>query len=247
MHQAYVTFYTYYMFQLYLRLLSFWRESLFNRVFIVFIIMGLLPFLFFDKGQEILFLNRYATPWLDGFMVNFTHLGKGLIWVLIAAAFVFIRFSHALTALFVLMFNGIIVFIFKKLLFKGMPRPTAYLPTESFYNFIEGFTYHTSNTFPSGHTMTAFSVAFFLSFYLRDMKLSVLVMIYALMIGFSRMYLLLHFYADIYVGAMLGMISFLAARFLAEKVLLLHKRKSWSHALRLIVTKSQTVTTRVDA
>ncbi|MGF1585639.1 MAG: phosphatase PAP2 family protein [Bacteroidales bacterium] len=225
------------MIQLYRTLNSFWEEGFLNRFFIVFIIVGILPFLFFEKGQEILLLNRYSHPSIDDFIVNFTHMGNGLVWLFIAVIFVFIRFSAALTALFVLIFNGLFIFVFKKLLFNGMPRPTAFLPTESFYHFIEGFTYHTSNSFPSGHTMTAFSVAFFLSYYLRDVRVSVLLMIYAVLIGFSRMYLLLHFYVDIYVGVIMGLMCFLAARYVTEEVLLLHKRKAWSHALRLIVAK----------
>jgi membrane-associated phospholipid phosphatase len=235
-----------YMVQIHRSFLSFWRESFFNRIFIFFVALGWLPFLFFDKGQEILFINRYATPWLDFLMMNLTHLGKGYMWVFIIVMFLFIRFSQAITAVLVLMCNGVLIVIFKQLLFKGMARPIAYLPKESFYHLIDGFTYFTTNTFPSGHTMSAFTIAFFLGYYIRDMRVSAILMFYALLIGFSRMYLLLHFYADVYMGALAALMSFMLARFLAERVLLLPNRKSLSNALQIVI-KPTILTTKVDA
>ena len=61
-------------------------------------------------------------------------------------------------------------------------------------------------SFPSGHTLIAFELAFVLVLMLRGRKeaISVFALIMASLIGFSRVYLYVHFPLDVLTGALLG-------------------------------------------
>jgi undecaprenyl-diphosphatase len=61
-------------------------------------------------------------------------------------------------------------------------------------------------SFPSGHTLIAFELAFVLVIMLRGIKeaISVFALIMASLIGFSRVYLYVHFPLDVLTGALLG-------------------------------------------
>lgn len=59
-------------------------------------------------------------------------------------------------------------------------------------------------SFPSGHTARAFAGATVLL--LMSRKIGIVAMIYAAMIGFSRLYLYVHFPTDVIAGAILGVV-----------------------------------------
>ena len=59
--------------------------------------------------------------------------------------------------------------------------------------------------FPSGHTAAAFAAAY--SLYLSDKKKGRGLLLCAAVMGFSRVYLLVHYPFDVIAGAALGMIS----------------------------------------
>jgi len=67
------------------------------------------------------------------------------------------------------------------------------------------FTQLYSGTFPSGHSQTAFGVAGFLAFFFR--RHAALWFSWAAMVALSRVYLGVHFPADIIVGAAIGTLS----------------------------------------
>ena len=72
--------------------------------------------------------------------------------------------------------------------------------------FIPGFEMNKVLTsFPSAHTMAAFALFSFLAFcFPRKPWLSLTCVIAALLVGVSRMYLVQHFFKDVYTGALLG-------------------------------------------
>ncbi|MBU9713758.1 phosphatase PAP2 family protein [Evansella tamaricis] len=60
-------------------------------------------------------------------------------------------------------------------------------------------------SFPSGHTTAAFSIVIVFSMY--SLALAILLLPLAVLIGFSRMYLGLHFPTDCIIGALIGTLS----------------------------------------
>lgn len=59
-------------------------------------------------------------------------------------------------------------------------------------------------SFPSGHTASSFAVSMVMLFMLPGLFIPVF--IYAVLMGFSRMYLLVHYPTDVIAGAVLGVI-----------------------------------------
>ncbi len=198
-----------------------------------FTVVGIIPLIMFEKGDVVFWVNSWANETADYFFRCITHLGDGFIWLLALVLALFMRYRYALTAVFGGLLNLLITHLFKRVLFPGTLRPTMYFEPEAFHHLMEGFNYHRFYTFPSGHTITAFTVAFFLSYMFPDRRLQLFFFVCALLAGFSRIYLLQHFYADVYVGAILGFVCFLLAVLITEKGLRLHERPRWNRALRL--------------
>jgi len=145
-------------------------------------------------------LNRWRAPrWIRYWMIAATRMGDGWLWYALGIILLLWggpqRFS-AVGAAGSAAIVGIIVFKALKRL-SQRPRPcqlephcwSKVLPPDKF-------------SFPSGHTMTAFSIALVLSYYYPSLEGTLLFL--ALSIGFSRIVLGMHFLSDVLAGIVLG-------------------------------------------
>lgn len=135
---------------------------------------------------------------LDGLMIFFTKLGDGgLVWVLVALFCLFQpRYRKVGAAMTVSLVLSLLIgnFLIKALV--ARPRPfqlkDAYIliPEPSGYSF------------PSGHTTASFAAAF--AVWRTHKKEGAALLVLAAIIGFSRMYLYVHFFTDVLCGAAAG-------------------------------------------
>ncbi len=174
----------------------------FSKYFAGFIILGTLPFFFMDTANIVVIVNdSIASPFWDSIMKPYTHLASGLIFFILAVLllFVSVRYSAMMCVC------GILVLIFsqffKRVVFPDEMRPTVEFGLHQFSHIMGNFKYYKHNAFPSGHTMAAFAVAGLLSFWVKNKWAQVGFFTYAVLIGFSRIYLLHHFYTDVFWGA----------------------------------------------
>ena len=116
----------------------------------------------------------------------------------------FVKFRWALYELMAALMTLIFVFITKQLIFNGMPRPTKYFENEEVLHLVEGVKMHGWNSFPSGHTITAFAIFMVLVLISKKNYLKFLFVLIAILAGFSRVYLSQHFLGDIFSGAIIG-------------------------------------------
>src|SRR5205085_7899210 len=145
-------------------------------------------------------LNRRRAPrWIRYWMIAATRLGDGWLWYSLAAVLLLFggpqRFA-AVTAAATAATVGVGVFkLLKKLSHRKRPcqlEPHCWskvLPPDKF-------------SFPSGHTMTAFSIALVLSYFYRGVELPIY--FFACSIAVSRIVLGMHFLSDGLAGAILG-------------------------------------------
>lgn len=93
-------------------------------------------------------------------------------------------------------------------------------PYDAFEDIIRLIGIQSDYSFPSGHTSVAFSsvMAMQLAFEKKKQKrLVIYAWILACCIGFSRLYLGVHYPSDVLCGALIGMMSALIAKFIVKK------------------------------
>lgn len=152
-------------------------------------------------------------PFFDKVMPYITSLGNsGIIWIVISIVMICIKKYRktgilCLSALLLttVLGEGIIKHLVQR------QRPYNYIgPLDLLIS--EPVSY----SFPSGHTGSSFAAATVLS--CRIPKLTPWVFSFAVIIAFSRMYLMVHYPTDVLMGALLGILS-------AAVVLKIHKKK----------------------
>jgi undecaprenyl-diphosphatase len=145
-------------------------------------------------------MNRWRAPrWIRYWMIAATRMGDGWLWYGLGAMLLIFggaqRYAAVASAGSAALV-GILVFKLLKRL-SQRPRPCQYephcwskvLPPDKF-------------SFPSGHTMTAFSVALVVSYFYPSLEGPLLFL--ALSIAVSRIVLGMHFLSDVLAGAVLG-------------------------------------------
>ena len=169
--------------------------------------LALMPLLAADKGGIVLGINPYRTNFADIFFAYFTEFGNGFWVFLMVFVFLFINYFDALIIAVSGIVHGLVVWSCKLWFFSDSVRPAKFFEDDTGIKFIEGFNHHMHHSFPSGHTATAFSLAVILMLLTRNMVLSVTLFVMAVLVGFSRMYLIQHFFIDVYAGAIIGSVS----------------------------------------
>jgi membrane-associated phospholipid phosphatase len=180
--------------------LRYWALS---RSFLVVLVVLFVASVAIPKGQDVLLINGHHAILLDVIFAGLTNLGDGIIFLPIAVFCLFIRFRYAIMAVLLSIGHGLFVTLFKRALFPGLERPRKFLGDELIH-FVPGIDVHNLNSFPSGHTATAFCAALFIALISRNRTTGMFVLILALLVGYSRVYLAQHFLMDVAAGAIIG-------------------------------------------
>ena len=181
--------------------------------------LGALAILFLDKLDLQRKINQIGNSGFDFVMRYLTHAGDGIFALLVFIALLFIRIKTALTALICFGLTAGIVQLLKHTVFETMKRPFYFLQSDANFRIIEDFTYHTSNSFPSGHAASIFAICTVIA-YQHKSKLSVqiLLSIFAILVALTRVYLCQHFLQDIIAGSLIGtLIAYYCSIFLESK------------------------------
>lgn len=153
-------------------------------------------------------INARNTLAADLLFPYITYLGDGIIYVLLGLALLFYNRRIGLMALASFVLSSLTSEFFKKIIFTNSLRPLKFFEYSPYkYHTIEGLDIHSYNSFPSGHTTTAFAMFSLLTF-LDDRKgRGGVFLSLAILTGYSRVYLFQHFVEDAYVGSLIGTIS----------------------------------------
>ncbi len=147
--------------------------------------------------------SNLRVEWLNPILVFYTFLGNGgWIFIAISVALVFFRETRrAGTSSLTAMLLGLLV---TNLTIKPLvARPRPWIAMEVFTTLV---TSNDLNSFPSGHTCAAFAFATALCIVLPQRWAKATAMIAAALMGFSRLYVGVHFPSDVLAGAVIGVI-----------------------------------------
>ncbi|TAH19908.1 MAG: phosphatase PAP2 family protein [Cytophagales bacterium] len=193
-------------------------NSTFFKLLFFYFLSGLIIVIFVRKGDDVFWLNQFHQPAADFLFRYITHLGDGLFFVLLSIIFLlFRRYKQAALIFSSFALSGLLSQLFKKVFFPDVLRPVAYLADSAMLHLVEGVEIHTNNSFPSGHTATAFAVFLMLALLFKRAVLGGFFFFLAFLVGMSRIYLVQHFFIDTYAGAWLGVLSAVAVYYWADK------------------------------
>jgi len=100
------------------------------------------------------------------------------------------------------------------------PRPVLYFkehfPAVQLHRIV-GEQLHSTHSFPSGHTITAFAFFLALSYFTKKPLLHFLYFVLALLVGYSRIYLSQHFAVDVLVGSVIGVTVTILCKYYLDK------------------------------
>lgn len=171
----------------------------------VFLILGTLWLALVGKEPLFLQMNAWQHPWLDASFPWLTHLGDGIFALLFLLGFLLYNYRLTLTAL--VCFVGVLLLTHwgKTVLFPDALRPFAYFQElGQSIRLIEGVQVHSNHSFPSGHSASIFALCTFLALQLPAKKWGLPLLLAALLIAFTRVYLAQHFWGDLLAGSLLG-------------------------------------------
>lgn len=170
----------------------------------VCLVVGMGVLLKHSKGDVIIWLNSHHSPSLDLFFKYWTHLGDGLVFIILILILLMVSYFKAITVAVAGISQTLVVQILKRVAFSEADRPSIYLEHFDRLYQVPGVEIAGLYSFPSGHTASVFTVTVLLSIFIRNTYVTGLLMILAILVGISRIYLLQHFFVDIYFGSIIG-------------------------------------------
>jgi membrane-associated phospholipid phosphatase len=177
-----------------------------SSAFIIAIIL-LASSAFWGRIPVFLFLNRDFGTIADTVLFGFTYLAEGWMWIpyLIIVGWFFKKDKAIIVYSFVV--STLLTQIPKLLLFPNITRPIASGIAPNLMHTVKGVTIHQLSSFPSGHTATAFTI-FLLTIYIFDRTKMILIgLLYAMLCGYSRIYLGQHFPMDVGGGIIVAIMT----------------------------------------
>lgn len=163
--------------------------------------------LWLGKENAFLLLNTNLGTAADFFFKYWTHTADGAIWVVVVLAVLLFKRKWLLLVLSSIVFSTLFAQLSKNLFFKGIPRPSLAITDHSLFHTVPGVTLHSLNSFPSGHTTTAFTLCLLLTILIDRRWILPIGLCYAVLAGYSRIYLAQHFPADIAGGIIAAIIT----------------------------------------
>lgn len=188
----------------------------------------------FDYSIFEFFGNVLHADWLTPIVSAYTHLGDSEFIIPLAVLGVILCcFKKTRRAGMTLFFAIIIGTLITNVCIKPLvarPRPFQSLVEDAQYWkwYTEAGAHEESlfKSFPSGHTTGAFEVATALFLTINNKKIKWIFPVYAVLIGCSRIYLMVHYPTDVIGGMICGIVAGVIAFFIVKGILkLLEKTK----------------------
>jgi membrane-associated phospholipid phosphatase len=159
----------------------------------------------YGKNESFLVINKFNSPSFDSFFRFYTYLGDGIIWIPVFLYALFWKREFLVPVLLGVVISTVLSQFLKHVVFPDALRPNGTLKGQM--HIIAGVDIYTHNSFPSGHTCTAFTLALLMAFVVRRNFWVFFFPIIAFFVGYSRVYLAEHFVTDVFAGILVGVVS----------------------------------------
>jgi undecaprenyl-diphosphatase len=156
----------------------------------------------FDQKIILYTYEHLRTPLLDNVMRFFTRIGDGfVIWIIICLILMISKKYRrvGIIASIVLLINTILGEVVLKNLIERV-RPYEALNLKIIIKELSSF------SMPSGHALSSFSIAFVVTSLIKQWKIYMPILILAIIIGLSRIYLSVHYPTDVLLSILIAYI-----------------------------------------
>jgi membrane-associated phospholipid phosphatase len=182
-----------------------YRVRFFFIPYLILLSICLIIKLIYSKDDIYFAVNGFHNTYTDWLAPYITDFGEGLTIVALSVIIALFNYRKSFLLLTSYVVTAILAQIIKHLI--NAPRPKLYFADQlKRMYFVKGVEIYSHNSFPSGHTVSAFSAAVVLTYVVKNKSWGLLFLIIAILVGYSRMYLSEHFFEDVVGGSVLGVI-----------------------------------------
>ncbi|AUD05239.1 phosphatase PAP2 family protein [Spirosoma pollinicola] len=174
---------------------------------LILAVVGTLQLLY-TQEQLMQWVNTRNSVLADLIFPYITYVGDGTFFVAVCLLLLLFNWRIGLMAFASFALSSLTSEFLKKIVFNGSPRPLKYFEHSTFqYHIIKGLDIHSYNSFPSGHTTTAFAMFGLLAFLDEKKSRGWVWLLLGVLAGYSRVYLFQHFVEDTFAGSLVGTLS----------------------------------------
>ena len=180
-----------------------YRVRYFLIPYIVILCACLVLKLIFTRSEIYFAVNGVYSNWADYSAPYITDIGDGITIIIVSALLALFSYRNAFLLISSYAMTSVTAQILKYSF--NLPRPKAYFSNElEKIHFVKDLYVLSVHSFPSGHTVTAFSAAVVITYLGKNKMAAVLLLVVAIAVGYSRMYLSQHFFEDVLAGSAIG-------------------------------------------
>jgi membrane-associated phospholipid phosphatase len=174
--------------------------------YLILFIACFLAIVFFTKSDIHIWFNQHHIGITDFFFKYYTNVGDGWFVVIVSVLLLFYRYGLSLLVFATYAISGLMAQFFKRIIFSDSMRPVVFFHDKYNLHLVNGVSMNTTNSYPSGHTVSAFAMFLCFALATKNKYLQLLFFIMACLVGYSRIYLSQHFLADATAGSFLGVL-----------------------------------------
>lgn len=207
------------------------RISYFLWPYLLIVLALILIKITFSKKEIYFYINSLHFSFGDYCFPKITELGSSNFAIIIVLFLVlFINYRSAFLLGGAYLFTAAVNFPLKYIFHAA--RPYVYFEDmHSHMYFVPGVDVLANYySFPSGHTVCAFTGAIVASYLSKNKYWSFLFLVLALLVGYSRMYMSEHFFEDVFAGSIVGTTLTIVWLYTAQRFSFIEK-KSWERSL----------------